>query len=149
MTKETYAARALLAYHNFGLARRLARKVFLEATPEAKKKVAAAIMELVPEAVRGTTWPQVQAFVLKVGHEYVASPGFAAKAQRIIDANVDRWLGEAIDGAISNKARAMVETYLKTYDGSQFVKTIPGRVQAAVEAEIKLAAQHKVKEVHP
>lgn len=149
MTKETHAARALLAYHNFGLARRLARKVFLEATPEAKKRVAAAILDLIPEAVRSSTYNQVQAYVLDAGHAYVSSKTFATKAQHLIEVNADRWLRETIDTVILNKAKQVVEQYTKTYDGSQFIKTISGRFQAAVEAEVKIMAERKVREANP
>lgn len=141
MSKEAQAARALLAYFNRPLIARLVKSVLNESSPDVRKKVANEIInELVPKATieaYTTVLKRVNAFSAK----YLETETFKKKMEELVAYNCDRWMSATLQEKIVDRARADVDRYTKTFEGSSFLKTLPGRFQAAVEAELQRHAK--------
>lgn len=141
MSKETQAARALLAYFNRPLITRLVKLVLNESSPEVRKKVANEIInELVPKATN-EAYNAVLEKVNEFSARYLAGETFRKKMEEFVAHNLIRWMESVLEAKIVERARAEVERYTKTLDGSSFLKTLPGRFQAAAEAEIQRRAK--------
>lgn len=143
MSRESTAARALLAHFNSQLAGRIARRVLKEVSPEAKKRMANAIFDLIPKVSSEVFWKKVLAAVEMEGALHVASAAFKAKVQRQVEADADRWILPAIEAAVKDRIVNAVKASVAGHAMKTYTDAIPGRFQAALEREIERVAREK------
>jgi hypothetical protein len=143
MARETQAARALLAYFNRPLVRKLVKFVIDESSPEARKKTANAIIQEVLPKATNEVYAVALEKALAFAKAYTATKAFEKKMEDFVAHNLDHWMRNILDSKIKERAAHEVDRYLKGWDGSSFIKTIPGRLQAEVEREILQQAKAK------
>lgn len=142
MSKETTAARALLAHFNSQLAGRLARRVLKEVSPEARRKLANEIVNMVPKACSDSVWQPVLKFVSDRGAAYVATPGYAAKVQRCVEQNADSWISDAVHATIKEKVTYVVRQAVDKLSRA-YMDAVPCQFQSALEQGIKRVARER------
>ncbi len=136
MANEAQTAKALLAYFNQQMVSRIVRRVLKNKSPTAWRILSDAILDLIPDAVRDKTWSEVLKYVQEESQRFMATAGFASSVQEYVSASANKWIEDAISKVIAEKAKETVKGALLQYDMKVFLKTIPGRLQAAIEQEI-------------
>lgn len=140
------AARALLAYFNHDLAGKLLDKVISKSQPAAQRRLADAILELFPKALQETRtfWGILVERVEKQVAHHVQTDAFKDALETYVVSTMSQWLAQAVQEATKAQAIAEVRQFLHRQDGSALLKTIPGRLHAAIEQAIRDAATEAV-----
>ena len=138
------ASRALVGYFNHRLAERLAEYVLKHSSPGFQKRFSESVLNLVPDVCKIVLWNALVERVKQKSEAYLGSATFQKQVDSCVERNANAWLAQAVEIAMKEKAALHVKDYLRGYDGQALVKTIPGRMQVAVEQAIAAAAKEKL-----
>ena len=143
MSKESVAARALLAHFNNQLAGRLVRRLLKNENKEAWQRLSDAVFDLIPTAAKEKLWFRVVQYVETEGARYIASEAFQKRAKALLDANTGRWLPQAEEQVIKEQVFNHVQRFIKAYDVTQYLKDGSGRFKALYDEETRRLAHAK------
>jgi len=146
MTRESTAARALVAHFNQELASRLVRRILKEKSEVAWNLLANRVLELIPSAAREVLWGRVCKYVEREGESYIDSDKYRSVVAKLVEQHANVWAGELIQRSLLSLAQERVRKLMNSYDMSPFLKGLQGRLQLEIEKEISRVALEVAKE---
>ncbi len=109
--RETAAARALLAYHNFHLAGKLARGILKAASPTATARIAEAIIKEMLQKPQDI-YAAVRTQVMVLAAEYVETPAFKGQIASILKVNAVPWGNQIIGEVMRERLKADIQGHI-------------------------------------
>jgi uncharacterized protein YehS (DUF1456 family) len=140
-SRDTRAARALLAHFNHELAGRLVNRLLRVEDKKAWQALSDAVLVLIPLAAKEKVWSQILDYAEKFGTQYVTTESFKKLADKCLSRCVEGWIEQAVNQVVKERAHMYVTGSIKNYENVQFLKTIPGKFQAYVDEAIRLHAK--------
>ena len=147
ITREDRAARALLAYFNHSMVSRIVRRVMKDAEPDVRDRFARAMLDRIPKALddahlHGKIVEDAERRVIA----YLGAAKWKTRVESIININADRWASGIVEQLIKDRARDEIARMMKSWEMQTFMKGVLGRLQAAIEEQIRLNSEAVAKE---